>query len=141
MTQRKRELGPAERAVYALVSRGDIDALHAPLYRRQLSALAGHGLVRRTDNGRFEAIQGTPPALATPEYPPNPANGTYHIRAAEPAPEPPPEPTETIVARVPKSVIDLLDSQAPDGNRSEAIRRALIRGLGSGVRKAVKRTA
>jgi hypothetical protein len=55
MATRKRDLGPTERAVYALVEAGKVDALHAPLYRRPLGALAAHGLVSRNAHGGYTA--------------------------------------------------------------------------------------
>jgi hypothetical protein len=128
-------LGTAERAVYHLVEAGQVTAATAGLYRRELRALAGHGLVTRTDDGGFAAVlvAGEPAPRATPA-PSRPPSRPYH--------EPPahkPVPMQTLVARVPAEWLDMLDARGPD--RSTALREVLGRALaaGSGLRKAAGR--
>jgi hypothetical protein len=122
-------LGTAERAVYHLVEAGQVNPATAGLYRRELRALAAHGLVTRAEDGGFAAVlvQGeprpktAPPPSAPPLVPPRPR----------------PEPMATMVVRVPQEWLDLLDARGPD--RSTALREVLGRALaaGSGTRLAV----
>jgi len=125
MATRRNDLGPADRAVYDLVSRGGVDASHAALYRRQLGALARAGLVARNADGSYAAVPSQPVTLMPPAPPAAPA-----------AP-----PMVTLVCRVPAEVVASLDATAAASGRtrSDAARDALARGLGSGLRKAVAR--
>jgi hypothetical protein len=129
-----RDLSTADRAVYDLVTRGGVDASHAALYRRQLGALARAGLVRRTDEGAFVASSAQPVTIAAPGGN-APANGIH-------PPAPPAEPPMvTVTCRVPAEVaqaIEELANSTPGTARADIIRAALARGLGSGVRKAVR---
>ncbi len=136
-------LGPAERAVYELVERGAIDASHAALYRRPLLALAKHGLVKRLETGTYQAVRASSDSQA-PAHPDATIQLGHDLihsrrpgRESEPPSVAPPEaePMVTLVARVPKSTIDMLDSIGP--SRSKATRAVLARALGSGMRKAV----
>jgi hypothetical protein len=127
-----RDLSTADRAVYDLVTRGGVDASHAALYRRQLGALARAGLVRRTDEGAFVASSAQPVTIAAPGGN-APANGHTPAPPAEP-------PMVTVTCRVPAEVAQAIEALAAGANtaRADIIRAALARGLGSGVRKAVR---
>lgn len=116
-----------DRAVYELVERGAIDAAHAGLYRRNLLALARHGLVRRLDNGSYAAIR-----AATDTRPPEAPAPVTTVSSVPPPPEV--EALVTLVVRVPQEVIDMLDAIGP--SRSKAARAIFARTLGSGMRKA-----
>jgi len=126
-----KSLGPAERAVYELAEHGALDAAHAALYRRPISALARMGLLTRTEDGGYEAVRAATdkrPTLAP----------TSARRTSEPPPPstPKPEPLETLVVRVPPAWLEALEAQGP--NKSEAARQILGRALAakSGSRRA-----
>lgn len=114
-------LGPQARAVYELIRVGHLTPHMAPLYQRELSALARANLITRTPDGRFEApavlVDGTP---RPPSVPP-------------PPPPPPPKPIlVNLNVRVPAEVIEALDmlaSDAEDGNRSDVARGILAEAL------------
>jgi hypothetical protein len=107
---------PEHRAVYHLVSSGQMHPHVVPLYRRQLSHLADAGVIKRTPEGAYEIIPGD---ALTPSSPP----------------PPPAEEMVTVSVRVPVAVAQALEAMGP--TRSEAARAILGRALGSGVRKAV----
>jgi hypothetical protein len=131
MTQSNR-IGVGERAVYALVERGEIDAAHAALYRRPLLLLARHGLVKRRDDGAYEAVRATVHPTVAPTIPAPPAPVAT---IPPPSSTPEVEAMATLVVRVPQHIIETLDSIGP--SRSKAARAVLQRALGSGLRKAV----
>ncbi len=120
----RKELGPADRAVYALIERGGIDAAHAALYRRQLSGLARAGLITRDEQGGYHAV---PSKGSTPGSIPAPP-----VRR-----EPP---MGTLICRVPQAVLQAIDSLGP--TRSDGARELLARGIASshesGTREAVR---
>lgn len=110
----RRELGRAERAVYELIRIGHLTSHMAPLYRREISALAAAGLVTRTPDGGFEApfvlVDGRPASVPPPAPPP-----------------PPPPKLVNLNIRVPAEVLEALDLLG--GNRSDVVRTVLAREL------------
>lgn len=119
------------RAVYHLVSTGQMTVHVVPLYKRQLNHLADMGVIRRREDGAYEVIDGDAVKGASTPPPKRPS-------APPAAPEPKAEPMGTLVARVPQAWIDLLDSMGP--TRSEAARvllgKALAHASGARLRKA-----
>lgn len=107
-----RNLGRAERAVYELIRIGHLTPHMAPLYRRELLALANAGLVTRTPDGGFEAphvlVDGRPPSVPPPLPPKPPSLVNLNIR-------------------VPPDVIEALDMLGE--NRSDIARAILAEAL------------
>jgi hypothetical protein len=143
MKQRLPALGTSERAVYHLVEAGRVTVYTCGMYRRELRALAEHGLVQRTDDGGWAPIlvQGQPAPKTTP--PPRdvaidvalpPVRQPTMLPSAPPVHGPP---MNTLVARVPQEWLDVLDAMGP--TRSEALRAVLGKALAarSGSRRAV----
>jgi hypothetical protein len=89
-------LGTADRLVYEKVEKGEIDAAHAALYRREIRNLAAHGLIeRRESDGAYVAIR---------------------AKGAKTAPaEPERAPMGTLVVRVPTEWLDLLKEKGGGG--------------------------
>ena len=121
-----------ERVVYDLAEAGALDAAHAILYPRPIGRLARAGLLRRREDGSYEAVR-----AKTDTRPPRAS-----VAPPAPASVPPPAPVDVdpmapLVVRVPQSWIDTLDAMGPD--RSQALRRVLGRALaavsGSRLRK------
>lgn len=120
---RSHDLGPGERAVYELAELGTLRAVHAPLYRRQIAALTKAGLLTR-DGDRI-----------VPTHPRGPASAPPPALTPEAPPAPPP--METLVVRVPVEVVEAIEAEIREGEtRSDAARRVIARGLGSGTRRA-----
>lgn len=110
----RRELGRAERAVYELIRIGHLTPHMAPLYQRELLALANAGVITRTPGGGFESphvlVDGRPPTVPPP------------------APVPPPKPSlVNLNIRVPPDVIEALDMLGE--NRSDIARQILAEAL------------
>lgn len=118
----RNELTRADRAVYALIERGGIDAAHAALYRREITKLGKARLVQKGADGVYTVIASKSPSTAPP------------------APIPSAK-TAALVVRVPQEWIDLLDARGP--TRSLAAREflgdALARAAnaGSGTRERI----
>lgn len=100
--------------MYDLVERGGLDVTHAALYRRPLGALKRAGLIA-LEGRQYVPLHPTARATVAPSSPPPAPRAS--VRA------PAPEPMITVVAKVPRHIVDELDSIGP--NRSEAIRTAL----------------
>jgi hypothetical protein len=105
-------MGQADRLVYEMIGKGQIDRRHGVLYRRQLIALSNAGLVRLGPSGIYE-----------------------HTPREELPTSPEAVPMGTLTVRVPQDVLDALDAIGP--SRSDAARIVLGRGLAgmSGVSK------
>lgn len=108
--------------MYELAELGALRAVHAPLYRRQIAALTRAGLLTR-EGDRIVPTHPRGPASAPPP--------------ALPEAPPAPPPKVTLVVRVPAEYAEAIDAEIRDGEtRSDAARRVIARGLGSGTRRA-----
>lgn len=106
MSNSARKLGPADRAVYDLVTRGAVNTQQAALYRHQVANLVRAKMIAKGDDGVYRT--------AAPSEPP-PASTARAVMS-------------TLVARVPQDVLDTLDSLGLP-NRSEAARTVLLKAL------------
>lgn len=104
-TSNRNNLGPVERAVFELVTRGIISEVQVPLYRRQIATLAKAGMIEKHE-GAYRPKSTPPPAPSKAE------------RLTMP----------TLVARVPQEVIAKLDALGAE-SRSEAARLVLLQAL------------
>jgi len=121
------------RAVYHLVSTGQMTPWIVGMYRRQLGALAAAGAITRDAEGAYHArpLSEAPVRRTTPPPKSTPAP------VAAPAEVHPP--MGTLVCKVPQEWIDILDAMGP--TRSEAARTMLGRALASGSGARLRKTA
>jgi len=110
-----------ERAVYELADIGALGPAQAPLYARSIGKLARAGLLRRREDGTFEAVRAATDKRPRPASVPPPAlAGVPPLALKSP-------PMETLVCKIPAEWMDVLDAMGP--NRSEAARVVLGRAL------------
>lgn len=101
---RATKLTDIDRAVYEIINRGGIDAVHAALYARSIPPLIRAGLIFKRPDGGYHTAQSSVPVPAAPRAPKK-------------------DPMRTLVVRIPVAWFEILDSIGVD--RSTALREVL----------------